>query len=179
METQDDTSRRDTQLALIRDITERLSGHSIAHWLFGGWAVDFLLSQITRPHNDIDFCLWQTDVQRVSRLLVAAGYTAHASTFPDESLKFTKLGERITFCLLAYNGRGQIVTPGRYADWPWPKGSFGQRTAELLDVSCPVISLEGLLDAKQGMAVHPYGAPLGDKDRADIAHLQRLLQVNG
>jgi hypothetical protein len=41
------------QILLIAELTSCLYAASIPHWLFGGWVVDFLAGEITRPHHDL------------------------------------------------------------------------------------------------------------------------------
>ena len=64
----------DIQLALIEELTTLLKQAGIAHWLFGGWAVDFRVEAITRPHEDIDLIIWLKDTQAVRERLAAHGY---------------------------------------------------------------------------------------------------------
>jgi hypothetical protein len=42
------------QLSVLRDVTGLLRSRTFDHWLFGGWAVDFYVGKVTRPHGDID-----------------------------------------------------------------------------------------------------------------------------
>lgn len=84
--------------------------------------------------------------------------------------------QRISFTFLEWNSLGQIITPGRWADWPWPEGSFSPETVTLEGVVCPVVSAEALLDGKENMSKHPAGEPLREHDRADIVQLRRLLK---
>lgn len=51
-----------------------LARHRIEVFLDGGWAVDALLGEQTRPHNDLDIALQHKDVPQVRALLEARGY---------------------------------------------------------------------------------------------------------
>lgn len=42
------------QLEVIREIDEILSRLRTCFWLRGGWAIDFMLGEVTRSHADID-----------------------------------------------------------------------------------------------------------------------------
>lgn len=48
--------------------------HGIDVWIDGGWAVDVLLGEHTRPHNDLDVAIQKKDVQKLRELLEAEGY---------------------------------------------------------------------------------------------------------
>jgi lincosamide nucleotidyltransferase A/C/D/E len=43
-------------------------------WVDGGWGVDALLGEQTRPHKDLDIAIQQRDVPQLRALLEAKGY---------------------------------------------------------------------------------------------------------
>ena len=43
-------------------------------WVDGGWGVDALLGEQTRPHQDFDIAIQQKDVPRLRQLLQERGY---------------------------------------------------------------------------------------------------------
>lgn len=51
-----------------------LSTHGIQVWLTGGWGVDALLGEQTRPHKDLDVILLLDDVHRTCEILSGKGY---------------------------------------------------------------------------------------------------------
>jgi lincosamide nucleotidyltransferase A/C/D/E len=53
---------------------KRKSFIGIDVWIDGGWAVDALLGEETRPHKDIDIVIQKKDVLRLCRLLKVKGY---------------------------------------------------------------------------------------------------------
>jgi lincosamide nucleotidyltransferase A/C/D/E len=46
----------------------------ITIWVDGGWGVDALLGQQTRPHKDLDIVIQQKDIPRLCELLETRGY---------------------------------------------------------------------------------------------------------
>ncbi|MBA2391116.1 MAG: nucleotidyltransferase family protein [Ktedonobacteraceae bacterium] len=48
--------------------------HNIDVFVDGGWGVDALLGEQTRPHNDLDIALQHKDVPKLRELLEAYGY---------------------------------------------------------------------------------------------------------
>lgn len=59
------------------DVVELLilfEGHHIPIWVDGGWGVDALLGEQTRPHNDLDIAMLHKDVPLLRSLLEARGY---------------------------------------------------------------------------------------------------------
>jgi lincosamide nucleotidyltransferase A/C/D/E len=55
-------------------ILRRLRSHGIQVWLTGGWGIDALLEEQTRPHKDIDFVLLLEDVAPMQEALALDGY---------------------------------------------------------------------------------------------------------
>jgi len=51
-----------------------LENLGITIWIDGGWGVDALLGEQTRPHRDLDIAIQQEDVPRLRQLLQARGY---------------------------------------------------------------------------------------------------------
>lgn len=56
-------------------IYNRLMDQGIQIWLVGGWGIDALLGEHTRPHKDLDILMLVDDVERMRRLLEGDGYT--------------------------------------------------------------------------------------------------------
>ena len=58
-------------------ILRRLSANHIRVWLTGGWGIDALLGDQTRPHKDLDILMLLDDVARMQELLAHEGYALH------------------------------------------------------------------------------------------------------
>jgi lincosamide nucleotidyltransferase A/C/D/E len=58
----------------VISIYQRLATHRIRVWLTGGWGIDALLGQQTRPHKDLDVILLLGDVHRMCMLLGRDSY---------------------------------------------------------------------------------------------------------
>ncbi len=55
-------------------IYRRLAAGDIQVWLTGGWGIDALLGEQTRPHKDLDLILRLDDVASMREVLGRAGY---------------------------------------------------------------------------------------------------------
>jgi lincosamide nucleotidyltransferase A/C/D/E len=55
-------------------IYQLLSANGVPAWLTGGWGIDALLGEQTRPHKDLDVLVRLEDVGRLNELLGAQGY---------------------------------------------------------------------------------------------------------
>ena len=56
------------------DLLQLFARHRIELWVDGGWGVDALLGEQTRPHADLDIALQHEDVPALRALLEARGY---------------------------------------------------------------------------------------------------------
>lgn len=161
------------QLTLIREITTALSQAGVPHWLFGGWAVDFFVGGLTRPHQDVEFIVWQHDLSRLRSLLEERGYRPAFSR--EDAAAWWSGDTLVEFDFIERDDQGRIVTPGPWKDWPWPAETFSAPPGRLGEVVCPLVSGMAQLETKEGYRRHPAGAPPRPKDLADIAHLRRVL----
>jgi lincosamide nucleotidyltransferase A/C/D/E len=58
----------------VIQLYQYLSTNGIQVWLNGGWGVDALLGEQTRPHKDLDVFVLVEDVNRLCELLSRQGY---------------------------------------------------------------------------------------------------------
>lgn len=167
---------QEMQVQMIGEVTTLLQAAALPHWLFGGWAIDFQLGEITRDHDDVEFLVWEHDVSHITTLLVQNGYEKYTGGIVEEMAIFFKHAQKLELDFLTHNARGQVVVAGRWSDWWWTKCALDAPPATLGGITCPVISVEGLLAVKQGYAAHSAGAPLREKDITDIQQLLKLLK---
>ena len=59
----------------VIQIYQFLSAHQIRIWLTGGWGIDALLGEQTRPHKDLDFILHLDQILRLRELMAPEGYS--------------------------------------------------------------------------------------------------------
>ena len=167
------------QLGLIREIHGALTARSIPHWLGGGWALDFLLGEVTRVHGDVDWAIWKTDAPEVTACLGTLGYSQQKVRHPEEHIGFCKLDQYVSFGLLERTRSGDVVTSGRWTDWPYPHGAFCASEGRLGDLFCPILSAEAQLDEKVNFHKHSAGAPLRDVDPPSIEKLRKYIAGQG
>jgi lincosamide nucleotidyltransferase A/C/D/E len=56
------------------DLLQLFSAHDIAVHVDGGWGVDALLGEQTRPHDDLDIAMQHRDVPKLRALLAGHGF---------------------------------------------------------------------------------------------------------
>jgi hypothetical protein len=160
------------QLEVISEITRLFQDRGIEHWLFGGWAVDFTLGAISRPHGDVDFVAWRSDALTIRDILTHHEYEEMPD--PDAGklhLKFSKQGQEIDVILVYPESDGQVYWNGE----PWFAGAFGSRRARLAGIECPIISPESLVASKESCLAG--GDPDIDREKysGDLARLRAWL----
>jgi hypothetical protein len=62
------------QFEAIKALSSTLDRHGIDYWLFGGWAVDFWVGDVTRAHDDIDVAAWRADYDLIKAVLLGEGW---------------------------------------------------------------------------------------------------------
>ncbi|MFI7601110.1 nucleotidyltransferase domain-containing protein [Actinoplanes sp. NPDC049681] len=73
----------DDQLRVIAEIVGVCDQAGMAVWLRGGWAMDFFLGEVTRPHRDVDLFCAARDADRLVTLLHARGYRDDPGPYAD------------------------------------------------------------------------------------------------
>jgi hypothetical protein len=159
------------QLSLLAELADVFAGARLAGWLRGGWALDFLLGEVTRPHSDVDLVTWRRHRQRVHRLLPAHEY-ALVRELPVQT-DFTKHDQTVSVVFVARGPDGRPVVPG-IPGWTWRPDALPRRRHTLRGVSWRVVSPEQLLDEKEGYEAGT-GRPPRSKDRVSMDLLRRLI----
>jgi|SRR5438309_5149690 len=160
------------QLGLIHELTTVLQEAQIPHWLFGGWVVDFLAGEITRPHHDIDLILWLRDAPAFRDLLAQHGYTEGPSpSGPELDARFCKHSQLVEVMFVHEREDG-----GTYWDhWRLPPGTLEARHGRIGEILCPIVSPKTLLDCKEACLLQENEPSEQEKHTQDIARLRALL----
>jgi hypothetical protein len=162
----------DGQLSAIAEVTT----FGMQVWLRGGWAMDFFLGHVTRPHRDVDWFAWSSDAQRVASTLTSRGYQLLPEPSHDRQLDFVRGGLDLSFALIARNSTGQVIVPsGPWAGEAWPDGMLDWPLGAIGDVSSPIISPHAQIVIKKMMPVWVPGMPRRPKDAEDVALLEAAL----
>jgi len=135
----------------------------------GGWAVDFHLGRVTRPHSDIDLILNLEDRWGLRHLLVQEAVVVTRTDEAGGIEWFERDDERIEITYIMKSNDGSLVTPG-YESWPWPEDSFPEEKVALGGITVRAVSVAGLLDMKSNWLEN-----LGEKPRPhDVADVEAL-----
>lgn len=164
-------------MRVIQAVLESLDAAQIRAWLFGGWGLDAGLGRITRVHGDIEFWVERSDAIRSKDVLIKAG-AARSNTQPEEeACEF--LWEDVPFSTAYFDRRsdGTYTPKGRWSDWEFPAGSFGDILGTLNGVPVPAMSVAGMVAMKEQYPRLRNGGPLRPKDVDDLVVLRQLLKA--
>ena len=124
----------------VLEVLDALEAAGIAPWLDGGWAVDALLGEQTRDHDDLDLVVRDEDVQRAVSALSRAGFAMQLDDRPTRFVLADAGDRRIDFHPVFFSETGDAVQKGagpNGGDARYPTSSFtGQGTVACRPVAC-------------------------------------------
>jgi len=164
-------------LALIREFAGIAASLDAPFWLRGGWAMDFFLGRVTRPHEDVDLFVWAADAARLAAALEAKTFIEIAGPPPERQRNFARDGVEFHITLLERKPSGDVFTASAPPDWePWPAGMLEAAGGRIGDISVPIVSPESQLEVKKRFREWRPDLPEREKDRADIELLEAALR---
>jgi hypothetical protein len=168
--------RTEGQLRVIRKVISVMEAAGISAWLFGGWGLDARVGRITREHGDVEFWVERIDAERSKAALVEAGATALTTQPPAEACEFTWGAVLFSTAYFDRHPDGSFSQPlGRFSDWLFPPGSFGDQPGVLDGTPVLAMSVPGMLAMKEQYPHLRNGGPWRQKDIADIGTLRGLV----
>src|SRR6516162_8052705 len=163
------------QLRVIKAVMNALGAADIPAWLFGGWGLDARIGRITREHGDVEFWLERIHAERSKAVLVGAGAAALTTQPPEEACEFIWDGADFSTAYFDRQPNGSSVQLlGRWSDWLFPPGSFGDEPGTLDGMPVPAMSVSGMLAMKEQYPHLRNGRPWRQKDISDMEVLRRL-----
>jgi hypothetical protein len=162
-------------LRVIRRVVAVLRAADISAWLFGGWGLDARVGRITREHGDVEFWVERVHAERSKVLLGEAGATALPTQPPEEACEY--VWDDVSFSTAYFDRRsdGTFSQPlGKFSDWLFPQGSFGEEVVMLDGSPVLAMSVSGMLAMKEQFPSLRNGRPWRQKDITDMEILRRL-----
>ncbi len=100
--------------------------------MHGGWGVDALLEEETRPHQDIDLIVERSDVPRMQALLAERGFKLIKGGPPMNFVLADDKGLHIDVHPVAWDEHGNgLYRMENGQDWPFPASGFAGRGSVL------------------------------------------------
>jgi lincosamide nucleotidyltransferase A/C/D/E len=95
--------RSDDVLAILAGF----DGEGLTWWVAGGWAVDALLGEETRPHNDLDLLVRTSELARIESVLAGMGFTrSDESELPAFLILRDESGRQVDLYLVDLDASG-------------------------------------------------------------------------
>lgn len=162
------------QLKALSEISKISKSLEIDFWLRGGWALDFLLGKITRPHDDIDLVTWIQNREQLEKKLLQAGYEQIPvkEEFRNRQSDFRKGTVDVTFIYLTHSADGNLIL-NQLPEWIWRADSLLKQRFVLHGISAKVLNPKQLLEEK--IAFEEIGRPFREKDADSKKILYRLI----
>lgn len=134
-------------------------------WIDGGWGVDALLREVTRPHEDLDLVVELTALPQVFERLAALGFSVQEDLSPVRVVLSSSDGRQIDLHPVTFDEDGtgwQVGASPDGSDCPYPADGFA--VGGILGEAVPCLSAELQLE-------HHSGYEPRDRDRKDMASL--------
>lgn len=146
----------------VLDVLDRLAAAHLPAWVDGGWGVDALLGEQSRPHADLDLVVRLDDTDRVLEQLAALEVQLHLDLRPTRLVAAAADGRSVDLHPVTFAADGTGWQAGAAAgggDCPYPPGGFGTGRIGGRTVPCLTAQLQ---------VAHHSGYPPADRDRADM-----------
>ena len=139
----------------VIDLYTKLENLGIKIWIDGGWAVDALLGEQTRPHEDLDIAIEHKNLSRFREYLELQGYK---EVERDENKKWDLVlgddkGHEIEAHAFNFDNDGRVVEE-KYWDGYSGNSLSGTGTIEGNVVRC--VSLDQLFKTKRNFKESDY-----------------------
>lgn len=145
----------------VLDLLACFEASDVPVWLDGGWAVDALLEEQTRQHDDLDLVARLEDSRRLEESLAGLGYVLAGGGPPLSYELVDAEGHQVDVhpVALASNGDG-VYRQANGADWIYPAAGFAGR-GRILGRLVPCLTPEVVL------VNHTTGYVLDETHRRD------------
>jgi lincosamide nucleotidyltransferase A/C/D/E len=151
--------------ARVLDLLGRLEARGIPVWLDGGWAIDALLGEQTRSHDDLDLVSRFADSAAIGEALADLGYVLAGGGLPHSFELVDAAGHQIDVHPVVLRDDGDGVY--RMADggeWIFPAAGFAG-SGHVLGRRVPCLTAEVV------MVNHTSGYALDDAHQRDVEAL--------
>lgn len=110
----------------VLDLLARFAAAGLDIWLDGGWGVDALLAQQTRPHDDLDLVSRIEDSPRLEEVLAECGYRLAGGGLPSSFELVDDAGHQVDVHPVSIDAQGDgIYVMADGSLWVYPAAGFG------------------------------------------------------
>lgn len=144
---------------------DRLAGAGLPAWIDGGWGVDALLGEQTRPHADLDLVVRLADADAVLGQLAVRDLRLSLDLRPTRLVAVAPDGRSVDLHPVTFDADGtgwQAGAGSGGADCQYPPAGFGTGRVAGRTVPCLTPALQ---------VAHHSGYPPTERDRSDMRRL--------
>jgi lincosamide nucleotidyltransferase A/C/D/E len=151
----------------VLEMLAHLQAAGVRTWIGGGWGIDALIGEQTRPHDDLDLAIDTRDEAHIIQTLQQAGFEIVEDHRPTRFVMRTSTGTEVDLHPVDFTRPGpgvQLVPGGK--PFLYPTDAFTSGRIADHPVAC--------LSAVQQIRFH-LGYPPQDKDHHDMRLLRDRL----
>jgi len=159
-----------TPEALV-DLLQLFESAGIEVWLDGGWAVDAVLREQTRPHKDVDLILRVADLSRLREILGSRGFEIQNGGTKSNFVLADGSGLEVDVHAIVFDPDGNgVYRMENGSDWIFPAPGFsGRGVVQGFGVRC--------LSPETQVHCHAHGYVPTEKDLRDMELLRARFGV--
>jgi len=156
------------EIADVHELLDVLDGVGLAVTLCGGWGVDALIGEQTRPHNDVDIWVAMEDDSALRAALARLGFTQFRVDNPSNHVLADESGRQVDVHLIRVEDDGSALYEV-VGDDPYvlPREVFTTGVVGGRTVRC--------ISADQQMLDHASGYVPGETDLTDMRLLHERI----
>ena len=131
----------------VIEVVDTLEAAGVAVWVNGGWGIDALLCEQTRPHDDLDVVIRVADIEATLQALGELGFSMMTDERPQGFVVRDDADRRVDFHPVRFRSDGSEAQPmSDGPEWIYPaqgfsgSGSIGGRTVRCLSAEVQVLA---------------------------------------
>ena len=101
----------------VVEVVNALEAAGIDVWVHGGWGIDALLGEQTRPHDDLDVIIGADDIAQAMQVTRGLGFSLMTDELPSGFVVRDETDRRIDFHPVRFRGDGSAVQQGIRGEW--------------------------------------------------------------
>jgi lincosamide nucleotidyltransferase A/C/D/E len=151
----------------VIDVLDALAARGLKVWVDGGWGVDALLGEQTRPHDDVDLVVELVALPVVVEAFAGLGFRVAEDHAPVRVVLRAVDGRQADLHPVTFDDQGtgwQVGASADGSDCPYPAGGFDR--GRILDRAVPCLGAALQVE-------HHRGYEPRHRDRVDMAQLAR------
>jgi GNAT superfamily N-acetyltransferase len=152
----------------VAQLMRRLAEGGVEVWLDGGWAVDALLGEETRPHDDVDIVVRERDLPRLLEILEKDGFRRTEAGRPFNFVLRDAKARKVDVHTVVFDGSGN----GLYGP-PSPEGKQEMYEAGALTGRGVVGGQAVRCVSPDFLMTYYTGYPISPTDAQDVQQLHR------